>query len=206
MKQDERILKTKQAIIDSLIILINQKGFNNIKVTDLTRQAKISRGTFYIHYLDKFDLLNKVETKLMLDIEELLTKFMPEELRNNYQKDITDAPSAVVIKALNYFYDNRQLLAALLSEKGDPFFVGKTKKLFNKVVDQYFNDMSGKVKYNPKVPKDYIKELMMDRLMDIVIFWLKKDSPEKPMDIAKIIIASQHIAPNQLISFDTEES
>ncbi|WP_252898191.1 hypothetical protein [Apilactobacillus ozensis] len=52
--------------------------------------------------------------------------------------------------------------------------MGKTKKLFNKVVNKYFNDMSGKVRYNPEVPKDYIKELMMDRLMDIVIFWLKK--------------------------------
>ncbi|WP_054657335.1 TetR/AcrR family transcriptional regulator [Apilactobacillus ozensis] len=104
--------------------MINQKGFNNIKVTDLTRQAKISRGTFYIHYLDKFDLLDKVESKLMLDIEDLLNKFMPEELNHSYQKEITDAPSAVVIKALNYFYTNRKLLAALLSEKGDPFFCG----------------------------------------------------------------------------------
>lgn len=67
---DRRTIRTKRMIRSALAELIDEKGFNNISVTDLTKRADINRGTFYLHYLDKYDLLEKIENEIIQEIEE----------------------------------------------------------------------------------------------------------------------------------------
>jgi AcrR family transcriptional regulator len=60
---DRRIQKTRQLIMDTFIDILTEKGFEKITVNDIAERANINRGTFYLHYADKFDLLDKcVET------------------------------------------------------------------------------------------------------------------------------------------------
>ena len=49
-KEDLRITKTKQAIKDSFIELVEVKGYNRVSVTDIVKKANINRNTFYLHY------------------------------------------------------------------------------------------------------------------------------------------------------------
>jgi len=54
---DPRVLRTRQLLQTALLELMQEKPFQAISVTDLTRRATLNRATFYLHYLDKFDLL-----------------------------------------------------------------------------------------------------------------------------------------------------
>lgn len=63
---------TQQRIISALIVLINEKGFTNLTVSDIARVAELSRGTFYVYYLDKYDLLEKVEQNLISNLTRLM--------------------------------------------------------------------------------------------------------------------------------------
>ena len=47
---DLRIIKTKKAIRDAFLALIEEKGFERISVKEITEKAMISRNTFYLHY------------------------------------------------------------------------------------------------------------------------------------------------------------
>lgn len=58
---DRRIIRTKEAIRDALITLIEEKGFDAVSVINITSRADINRGTFYLHYRDKYDLLEQIE-------------------------------------------------------------------------------------------------------------------------------------------------
>lgn len=62
---DLRIKRTQKAIKESFFFLVEEKGFEHISVKDITDRAMISRNTFYLHYEDKNDLLNKVCDELM---------------------------------------------------------------------------------------------------------------------------------------------
>ncbi len=43
--------------------LLVEKGFEKITISDIAERANINRGTVYLHYVDKFDLLDKcIET------------------------------------------------------------------------------------------------------------------------------------------------
>lgn len=65
---DLRIKRTQKSIKNAFYELIVEKGFDHISVKDITERAMISRNTFYLHYNDKFDLLNKICDELVFKL------------------------------------------------------------------------------------------------------------------------------------------
>ena len=56
-KIDARVRRTRVALGDALIKLMQEKPFDTITVQDVLDRAHVSRSTFYAHYSDKDDLL-----------------------------------------------------------------------------------------------------------------------------------------------------
>lgn len=59
-KTDPRIIRTRKLIMDSFVQLSMKKDFKKITISDITSEATVNRATFYYHFTDKYDLLNKV--------------------------------------------------------------------------------------------------------------------------------------------------
>ena len=56
-KLDARVKRTKVALGEALVKLMEEKPFDSITVQDVLDRAHVSRATFYTHYSDKDDLL-----------------------------------------------------------------------------------------------------------------------------------------------------
>jgi len=56
-KTDARVRRTRDALGDALIALMQEKAFETITVQEVLDRAHVSRSTFYTHYSDKDDLL-----------------------------------------------------------------------------------------------------------------------------------------------------
>jgi AcrR family transcriptional regulator len=56
-KLDARVKRTKVALGEALVTLMEEKPFDSITVQDVLDRAHVSRATFYTHYSDKDDLL-----------------------------------------------------------------------------------------------------------------------------------------------------
>jgi len=56
-KTDARVRRTRDALGDALIALMQEKPFETITVQEVLDRAHVSRSTFYSHYSDKDDLL-----------------------------------------------------------------------------------------------------------------------------------------------------
>lgn len=54
----------KEQIIEAFIQLLDKKKFEDLYVKDIVRQAEVSRSTFYLHFIDKFQLMAEVRKKL----------------------------------------------------------------------------------------------------------------------------------------------
>ncbi|WP_342471667.1 TetR/AcrR family transcriptional regulator [Metasolibacillus sp. FSL H7-0170] len=65
-KADPRVLRTRKLIIDSFIELSGKKEFKDITIKDITAEAMINRATFYYHFEDIYDLLEKVLSEVLL--------------------------------------------------------------------------------------------------------------------------------------------
>lgn len=62
---DLRIQKTRRAIKNAFLGLLSEKELKQITVKELCQAAQISKGTFYLHYRDLFDLRDRLHQDLV---------------------------------------------------------------------------------------------------------------------------------------------
>lgn len=55
-KIDFRVKKTRRALLEALRVLLAEKSFDDITVTELCERAEVRRVTFYTHFNDKEEL------------------------------------------------------------------------------------------------------------------------------------------------------
>lgn len=50
---------TRRQIIETAFLLFLKKGFKAVRLSDIERAAKITRGTFYYHFTNKEEVLKE---------------------------------------------------------------------------------------------------------------------------------------------------
>lgn len=69
---DRRTKKTKQHLRNALASLIQETDFQSITVQDITNRADINRATFYSHYRDKYDFVDKIAEEILREFEDII--------------------------------------------------------------------------------------------------------------------------------------
>jgi AcrR family transcriptional regulator len=73
-KTDARVRRTRDALGDALVALMQEKPFETITVQDVLDRAKVGRSTFYSHYSDKDDLLMSDAEEFFESVSMLLSR------------------------------------------------------------------------------------------------------------------------------------
>ena len=69
-KKDRRIERTRQLLLQALFPLVQEKGFDEVTVQDIIDRANVGRSTFYLHFVDKEDLLVQAMDPFSADLKE----------------------------------------------------------------------------------------------------------------------------------------
>lgn len=113
---NHRIRVTKLLIRQALLELLRERPLQQLTVRELCETAGISRGTFYSHYDDLYDLMRQVQGEKMEAFGSALKPLLSYE----------EASSSVVYDALRtlfyFFRDNAELCAITLGPYGDRSF------------------------------------------------------------------------------------
>lgn len=177
---DTRFLKTQALINNAFIELMETIGFTKITVKKIIDIAQINRSTFYSHYLDKFDLLDKIEDNLLIDLKIIASTNHIEELTSNdFNRDLFDY---YIHQIVNYMYQNGRLFALLISENGNPGFVNK----FTNMIKNFWNEKN--INKRLSVPQDYVLAAMTGMMSNLFIEWIKKDFVESPDEFSNIVM------------------
>ena len=73
--EDRRVRKTKKRLCRrALAALWPEKPLKSITVREISELADINRGTFYLHYSDVFDMVEKLQN-------DILKKFKQDHIR-----------------------------------------------------------------------------------------------------------------------------
>jgi AcrR family transcriptional regulator len=73
VKTDRRVRKTRDRLRQILIEMLHKRDLKDISVLELTAQADVNRGTFYLHYKDIYDLFEQIENDIIQDFVNLIT-------------------------------------------------------------------------------------------------------------------------------------
>lgn len=69
MKTDLRIIKTKEGLRTALLKMLEEKPLEQISISELCREAKINRGTFYLHYANVDALFEEYFREITRDLD-----------------------------------------------------------------------------------------------------------------------------------------
>lgn len=192
----KRNTQTKEKIKKSFIQLINEKGFESMTVSDIAKQSQINRGTFYLHYVDKYDLMEKLEMEAIYDLKQIL---LLDTNPKNLEDPIQLIPYESILHALIYIKNDFESIQALASEGGDPHFMQMVKDILNELVLSKL-DKSKSLQFSRKnLPDDYAKEILLSSIVGVVNLWIKKGGEETPEQIATIITKAKEISPYELL-------
>lgn len=162
-KIDLRIIKTRKAIKESFLTLIQTKGYDRITIQDIADQAIINRNTFYLHYVDKPDLMEK----LCIEHIDLLNVCLPEYIEDVQNQD----PSFMVIALKNLFLvieEHIVFFRTMLTYEIQPSFSSYLKEHFKKIILSGIDTPSDNLKIQISL------EYMVSGLVGAISLWIKK--------------------------------
>lgn len=76
-------IRSKNLIKKALAKLIHEKELAKITVSDIIREADISRGTFYAHFSDVNSVVNQIESEEMKNLMDFVDSYGFEEICTN---------------------------------------------------------------------------------------------------------------------------
>lgn len=174
--RDRRIRKTEEQLTRGLTKLMKEKSIKDITVRELADEVDINRSTFYLHYKDIFDMVEKIENKLAVDVISTM-----EELSSNRINPTTLIE--FLTDAFETIYSNADLCAVMLSKNGDISFQNKLKEIiYQKTFDIIKNRLDG------KASEDEIKVtsgFFIAGILGIVEIWLNDLSTGTPEQMAE---------------------
>ncbi len=146
IKEDRRIRRTRNILKSSLAELMKEKDFKDITVKDIAERADVNRGTFYLHYKDTYDLLEKIEDEIILEFQAMIDMYRPK---------ITITTLLPILDPIaDYILKNKTLCFSLFENQSNNNFLNKFRSLISENGAAFISDKFPN--YNKDIYEYYI--------------------------------------------------
>ncbi|RPK15319.1 TetR/AcrR family transcriptional regulator [Priestia endophytica] len=173
-KIDPRVIRTRQLIKDALIDLLQEMEVSKISVNRLAERATINRVTFYLHYRDIQDMLEKMAQEMVEDIEEIMssTESSPDDSKEIEELKLLDL--------LEYIADNAKFYKVVLGSRRTPIFTERLLNTLSDIITKRTSFLATK-----DIPVDIAIWYSSSALIGTIVKWLHRDMPYTPQFLAK---------------------
>ncbi len=176
----------EKKIIDAFMTLYADKTIEKINIKMITDLAGLNRGTFYLHYLDIYDLLENIENKYS-HISKTIAINAVNALFNN--EILEDA-----LPKINFYESNLEHLKLLLCVNGKSSLSQVMKKELKKSISSYDHNIS----LTNTDLNEYALEYITSAHVATIIHWIRNDMNIPLYTISRLI---QDLTVNGALNF-----
>lgn len=169
-KVDRRILKSQESMKKAVIELMTEKNFDDITIQDIADRANINRGTIYLHYQDKFDLLDKLIEAHINELREMGDWACKLDWSN------------ALLPFFEYFEKNYLFFSTMLASKGAPSF---RNRLIDFVMIGFKEEIDKESGRNTDLNEDVMLQYAGTAYVGVIEWWIRNGMPYSPKVIAK---------------------
>jgi len=180
----EKNRKTKKLIQQSFIKILEKKPLESITIGEITKIAKINRGTFYLHFEDKYDLLEQMEQQLISDLGAHLDK-----LQSSYSPHHTFEKQQEKLASTLFCFIGMHspILKIFLSDHGRAGFHIRFRDAFSEKVRVNLEKIEG-LGDKLNVPIEYFLSFITSAFLGLIEQWVQNDLDKTPSEMTKIYI------------------
>lgn len=166
--EDVRVQRSRELLQRALFELVVEKGFTAVTVRDIATRAKVNRSTFYRHYLDKYDLLNRYLDQLQQQVSEAAVSAESLPVRER-------VPIGLLL-LVKHIQDHAAFYRVMLGKDGDQAFTYR----FRQLSEQRYRYLFSRVNEITE-PHDFPTEMKLryisSAFVGAVLWWLEHDLP-----------------------------
>lgn len=173
---DRRSQRTRLALHQALIRLIQERDYDTISVMDVANEANVGRSTFYAHFVDKDDLLRSG------------TEHFREVLRRSAAGASPDQrPLGFSLFMIEHLRERRDLYQALMRGRAGPIIMGQFREYIAELVRSELSAMT------PGLRDAFTAELrvqfVVGAYMSVLTWWIEKGAHETPKAVNNAFVA-----------------
>ena len=169
----KRQTKSKAYILQALTQLLQEKNWDKISVSQICQKAGINRGTFYLHYTDKYDLMEKIQEEKSA----LLLAILQKEKASNQEllESMLEAVKA----------DGDFLKVYIQHPELD--FHSSFRLIVDRILDA-IPQLEEQLKNRFQLPTPYAKPVFVASVQEMIAIWILSDFPQSSQDLASMIL------------------
>ena len=168
-RHERRRLQTRAQLIQATLKLVLEKGYDAITIQDITDRADLGRGTFYIHFKDKADVVWAAVQDMMREME-----------RQAHRTFDRRAPQVEYYALLNVFRhgrENRDFYRVVFSRRGSAMLADRTQDLMAKILLYDLQQAPNAGKREFGIPHEMLAQMLTGMITRLLTWWL--ESPQK---------------------------
>lgn len=176
-KQERRYRRTEKMILDGLTTLLQSKSIKEISVRELSDLVDINRSTFYLHYADIYDLLEKTEERLLAELSNAV--------ENDWERQHNpDNFFKFLQHTFRILAENAPLCSALIGPNGDIAFLRTIEKMMRDAGMKTLRSFAPKEIGEQDL--QYAISFSLAGCMGLVERWLRSGCTETPTHMAEL--------------------
>lgn len=172
---DLRILKTKKSLYEALMILMENRSFEEIKVSEICEKAMVNRSTFYAHYEDKYALLNG----FILDLKESL------KLELNKNDNISNTKEyymECILLLFSHIEMNKDTYLLLLLNNKNSVAMDM---IYSTLLEDITKRMEKEQTVDTVIPADFISHFYLGAIFQVGMQWIQSKNYYSKEDIIR---------------------
>lgn len=173
-KIDLRVIKTKKILYESLINLLKEKTFEEIKVSDICENALINRSTFYSHYSDKYELFYSL-------INDLKTSLSEELIKNKNFSNTREYYLEMIKIFLDHVYEKKDIYSSIMINNKNSIIMDMIYDVINEDIERHIEE--DKSNFENNIPSDIVSSFYLGAVVNIAVEWLKSDKKYSKYEI-----------------------
>ncbi len=174
-RHERRRLQTRKLLMQTTLELVLEKGYDAISIQDITDRADLGRGTFYIHFKDKEEVVWTVFRDLFQELEQEAHKKLDRRM-----------PQVEYYGLLNIFRHagkNRDLYRAMFGSHGSALLTARAQDyLAQAFLYDIRNAPPPEVNFN--LPEEVEAQMLTGAISRLLSWWLETRNDYTPEQMA----------------------
>lgn len=184
-KKDLRVLKTKKNLFETLINLLKEKPFEEIKVSDICEKAMINRSTFYAHYTDKYELLAAY-------IDDLRMHLAAELEKNTAISNMKEYYLEMISLFLNQVESKKDIFNSIIVNNKNSIIMDMIYDVARHDIKRHLDEDTS----SQQVPNQIVSEFYIGAVFNVGISWLQNNNNYSKQEILEYLEKMIPIEPH----------
>jgi len=171
-RHERRRLQTRKLLIQTTLQLVLEKGYDAISIQDITESADLGRGTFYIHFKDKEEVVWTAFKDLFQGLEQEAHKQLDRHL-----------PQVEFYGLLNIFRHagkNGDLYRLMFGRQGSARLTARVQDFLAKVFLDDIRNAPEPPGINFNIPQEIEAQLLTGVITRLLFWWLETPNNYTP--------------------------